>query len=115
MQHKVSATTPQRSLTGDEASRATGRLPWANYREGMFLFAAFLGGPMRDGRMGESHEVVFVVATDLKDAKAKAKAKWHGTGRGHIDALQQIEMVDGFEVSLVAGGEGDRIPLDSYN
>jgi hypothetical protein len=81
----------------------------------MFLFAAFLGGPMRDGRMGESHEVVFVVATDLKDAKAKAKAKWHGTGRGHIDALQQIEMVDGFEVSLVAGGEGDRIPLDSFN
>jgi Domain of Unknown Function (DUF1543) len=56
-----------------------------------------------------------VVAEDLKDAKAKAKAKWHGTGRGHVDALQQIDMVDGFEISLVAGGQGDRIPLDSYN
>jgi Domain of Unknown Function (DUF1543) len=81
----------------------------------MLLFAAFLGGPMTEGRMGESHEVVFVVAEDLKDAKAKAKAKWQGTGRGHVDALQQIDMVDGFEISLVAGGEGDRIPLDSYN
>jgi Domain of Unknown Function (DUF1543) len=81
----------------------------------MLLFAAFLGGPMAEGRMGESHEVVFVVAEDLKDAKAKAKAKWHGTGRGHVDALQQIDMVDGFEISLVAGGQGDRIPLDSYN
>jgi Domain of Unknown Function (DUF1543) len=81
----------------------------------MFLFAAFLGGPMAEGRMGEGHEVVFVVAKDLKEAKAQAKAKWHGSGRGHVDALQQIEMVDGFEIRLVAGGEGDRIPLDSYN
>jgi hypothetical protein len=86
-----------------------------NYRERMLLFAAFLGGPMTEGRMGESHEVVFVVAKDLKEAKAKAKAKWHGTGRGHVDALQQIDMVDGFEISLAAGGEGDHTPLDSYN
>jgi len=28
------------------------------------LYAAFLGGELADGRMGEDHEVVFVVAGD---------------------------------------------------
>ncbi len=70
----------------------------------MHLYAAFLGGPLADGRMGEGHEVVFVVAPDLAQAKIRADAKWSGTGRGHVDALQRIEMVDGYEVSLVAGG-----------
>jgi hypothetical protein len=32
-----------------------------------------------------------------------------------VDALQQIEMVDGFEVALTEGGEGDRVLLDDYN
>jgi hypothetical protein len=81
----------------------------------MHLYAAFLGGPMAEGRMGEGHEVVLVVAEDLRDAKSKAKAKWGGLGRGHVDALQQIDMVDGFEVNLSLTGEGDRITLDSYN
>ena len=46
----------------------------------MHLYAAFLGGPMSDGRMGEGHEVVMVVASDLDDAKSRAKAKWNGEG-----------------------------------
>jgi hypothetical protein len=65
--------------------------------------------------MGEGHEVVLVVAEDLADAKARAKAKWHGVGRGHVDAVQQIEMVDGWEVSLTHVGTGDRTTLDDYN
>jgi len=81
----------------------------------MHLYAAFLGGPMAEGRMGEGHEVVLVVAEDLRDAKSKAMAKWTGLGRGHVDALQQIDMVDGFEVKLSLTGEGDRTTLDSYN
>jgi hypothetical protein len=81
----------------------------------MHLYAAFLGGPMAEGRMGEGHEVVLVVAEDLRDAKSKAKAKWGGLGRGHVDALQQIDMVDGFEVNLSLTGEGDHTTLDSYN
>jgi hypothetical protein len=79
------------------------------------LYAAFLGGPLAEGRMGEGHEVVFVVAPDLAEAKARAKAKWSGGGRGHVDALQRIEMVDGFEVSLAEAGSGDRLTLDDYN
>jgi hypothetical protein len=81
----------------------------------MFLYVAFLGGPLADGRMGEGHEVVMVVAEDLKEAKALAKAKWSGVGRGHVDAVQQIEMIDGFEVTLARAGSGDRVVLDDFN
>jgi hypothetical protein len=70
---------------------------------------------MSEGRMGEGHEVVLVVAEDVKEAKTRAKAKWSGLGRGHVDALQRIEMVDGFEINLARRGEGDRTELDSYN
>ena len=79
----------------------------------MHLYAAFLGGPLAGDRMGEGHEVVLVVAEGLSDAKAKAK--WSGSGRGHVDALQRIDMVDGFEVALARTGEGDRIEVDNYN
>jgi hypothetical protein len=81
----------------------------------MHLFVAFLGGPLDGGRMGEGHEVVLVVAPDLKEAKVRARAKWSGEGRGHVDALQQIETVDGFEIDLTETGEGDRLTLDDYN
>ena len=81
----------------------------------MHLYAAFLGGPMSEGRMGEGHEVVMVVAEDATEAKTRAKAKWTGKGRGHVDAVQRIDMVDDFEVSLALRGAGDRTELDSYN
>jgi hypothetical protein len=81
----------------------------------MHLYAAFLGGPLADGRMGEGHEVVMVVAEDPKQAKSLAKAKWAGVGRGHVDAVQQIDMVDGFEITLAKAGTGDRLKLDDYN
>jgi len=38
------------------------------------LYAAFLGGELTDGRMGEDHEVVFVVADDVISARRAAKA-----------------------------------------
>ncbi len=81
----------------------------------MHLYVAFLGGPLADGRMGEGHEVVVVVAEDLKAAKTAAKAKWSGVGRGHVDALQRIDMVDGFAIALAEAGSGDRVVLDDYN
>jgi len=81
----------------------------------MHLYVAFLGGPMDGERMGEGHEVVLVVAEDLGQAKSMAKAKWSGAGRGHLDAVRQIDMVDGFEVSLAKVGTGDSMPLDDYN
>ena len=81
----------------------------------MHLFTAFLGGPLDNERMGEGHEVVMVVAEDAAQAKALARAKWSGAGRGHVDAVRQIDMVDGFEITLVKAGSGDRTRLDDYN
>ncbi len=81
----------------------------------MHLYAAYLGGPLSDGRMGEDHELVMVVADDLRQAKDLAKAKWSGAGRGHVDAVRQIDMVDGYEVSLAEVGTGDRMVLDDFN
>lgn len=81
------------------------------------LYAAFLGGPAADGRMGEDHEVVFVVAADGRAAKEAAKAKWHGAGRGHVDAVERIDAIDGYAVTLTPDGgpSPDRTALDSYN
>ena len=81
----------------------------------MHLYAAFLGGPMSEGRMGEGHEVVMVVAGDLAEAKSRARDKWTGLGRGHVDALQRIDRVDGYEISLNRGSDGDSTAIDSYN
>ena len=83
----------------------------------MHLFAAFLGGELTAGRMGEDHEVVFVVAEDGQAAKTAAKAKWGGAGRCHVDAVQRVDAVDGFSVRLDATGgpRTDVIELDDYN
>jgi len=81
----------------------------------MHLYAAFLGGPLDGERMGEGHEVVMVVADNAKAAKAQATAKWSGAGRGHVDAVQQIDRVDGLEIRLAKVGTGDRTMLDDYN
>ena len=42
------------------------------------LYAVYLGGDPAPGRLGEDHEMVFVVATDPRAAKQAARAKWTG-------------------------------------
>jgi len=64
------------------------------------LFAVYLGGDLALGRMGEDHEVVHVAAPDTTDARRLAKAKWQGAGRPHVDAVLEIDVVDGFAVCL---------------
>jgi hypothetical protein len=83
----------------------------------MDLYAAFLGGPIAEGRMGEDHEIVFVVASSPEEAKASSKAKWSGVGRCHVDAVQRVDIVDGHRVSLtrVAPESPDRTKIRSYN
>jgi hypothetical protein len=79
------------------------------------LYAAFLGGELTDGRMGEDHEVVFVVADDVIAARRAAKAKWGGDGRAHVDALTRLDMIDGFTIALERGGSGDRTETEGYD
>jgi hypothetical protein len=79
------------------------------------LYAAFLGGELAPGRMGEDHEVVFVVADDEVSARRAAKKKWGGDGRPHVDALTRIDKVDGFAVGLDQDGGGDTMVTVGYN
>lgn len=83
----------------------------------MDLYVVYLGGPLAPGRIGEDHEVVLVVAEDEKDARAKAKAKWSGDSRVHIDAVSRIGVVDGHRVTVTATGEPDDVRTDDtyYN
>ncbi len=86
----------------------------------MDLYAAYLGGPLVDGRMGEGHEVVLVVAADRADAATRAVAKWQGAPPGHLDALERIVRVDGYDVTLTptAGGGGaaaDHLEMETFN
>jgi len=83
----------------------------------MHLYAALLGGPVAAGRMGEDHEIVFIVASTPEEAKSRARAKWTGAGRGHVDAVQRIDAVDGHRIHVAPDGDmpGDHVELLSYN
>lgn len=83
----------------------------------MHLFVAYLGGELGLGRMGEDHEVVFVVAEDMPSARRAARAKWGGDGSAHVDALTRLDRIDGYAIGLEreGDGEGDVIETEGYN
>ena len=83
----------------------------------MDLFVVYLGGPLAPGRIGEDHEVVLVVAEDEAAARAKAKKKWRGDSRTHIDAVSRVVVVDGHRVTLSPTDEPDDVRTDDthYN
>ena len=76
------------------------------------LFAVYLGGDAAPGRLSEDHEVVMVVAPDIRSARRAARAKWGGLTRPHVDAVRTVEVVDGYRVSLDWTGEDDTIDVD---
>ena len=78
----------------------------------MHLYAVYLGGDLAPGRMGEDHEVVFVVGSDLADVRKRAKRKWTGAGRAHVDAVVRLDQIDGHTVTVEPGGEGDVVQLE---
>ena len=79
----------------------------------MHLYAVYLGGDLAPGRMGEDHEVVFVVGDDTNDVRRRARAKWSGAGRAHVDAVRRLDTIDGFAITLDEVGGGDRTELDT--
>jgi hypothetical protein len=79
------------------------------------LYAAFLGGELAEGRMGEDHEVVFVVAEDTTAARKAAQRKWGGDGRAHVDAVTRLDRIDGYAISLAPAGSGDATHMEGYN
>jgi Domain of Unknown Function (DUF1543) len=79
------------------------------------LYAVLLGGSGGPGRLSEDHETVFVVAEDLAGAKRQAKAKWQGHGRGHVDAITLVDVVDGHKVRLEESDSEAAVDFLSYN
>lgn len=47
----------------------------------------------------EVHDLRFVVARDVVEAKELAMREWPG-GSAHVDAIQEISEVNGFAISL---------------
>ena len=80
--------------------------------DGPQLFAVYLGGDPAPGRLTEDHEVVLVVADDLAEARRRARAKWGGTSRPHVDAVRAVEVVDGFAITLNPTSRGDSVEVD---
>jgi hypothetical protein len=77
------------------------------------LYAVYLGGDPAPGRMGEDHEVVFVVTDDPRSARRKARAKWTGADpKPHVDMVQELDAVDGYEVTLAHTGKAGALPID---
>lgn len=77
------------------------------------LYAVYLGGDPEPGRMGEDHEIVFVVAPDTVSARRAARAKWTGADpKPHVDMVQELDAVDGYEVALAYTGRAGSAPLD---
>jgi hypothetical protein len=78
------------------------------------LYAVYLGGDLTPGRMGEDHEVVFVVGADMKDVRRRARAKWQGDGKAHVDAVLRIDQIDGHRIAVEPedGAHGDVLDLD---
>jgi len=76
------------------------------------LYAVYLGGDPAPGRLSEDHEAVLVVAGDRAEARRRARAKWGGTTRPHVDAVMAVDVVDGFAVRLEPTDRGDSVDVD---
>jgi hypothetical protein len=78
----------------------------------MDLYVVYLGGDLAPGRLGEDHEVVLVAAESVPDARRKAKRKWRGAAKAHVDAVARVGVVDGHRVTLAPTGEPDDVAVD---
>ncbi len=77
------------------------------------LYAVYLGGDPAPGRLGEDHEMVFVVADDVRSARRAGRAKWSGADpKPHVDMVQELDAVDGYEVSLTYTGKASARAAD---
>ncbi len=76
------------------------------------LYAVYLGGDPAPGRLSEDHEVVLVVAGDLPEARRRARAKWAGTTRPHVDAVRVVDVVDGYAITLDPTSRSESVDVD---
>jgi hypothetical protein len=82
------------------------------HAEGQQLYAVYLGGDPAPGRLSEDHETVIVVAPDVAQARQRARAKWGGTTRPHVDGLKLVDVVDGFAITLTPTDRNESADVD---
>ncbi len=64
----------------------------------------------------ESHTNYFVVASDVKEAKAKAKViPEYKSKKMHIDGIKEIDVVDGYKISLHEHGDSIEDKDNNYS
>jgi len=62
--------------------------------------------------LSEDHEVVLVVAGDLAEARRRARAKWAGTTRPHVDGVRLVDAVDGYAITLDPTSRSESVAVD---
>ena len=80
--------------------------------DGPQLYAVYLGGDPAPGRLSEDHETVIVVARDVAHARQRARLKWGGTTRPHVDGVKLVDVVDGFAITLVPTDRLESVEVD---
>ena len=71
------------------------------------LYAVLLGGKIREENLMEDHQLVFVIASDEKEARRLAKLKWPEAESIHVDGTQHIKQVDGYRINLEKSNNPD--------
>jgi predicted ATP-grasp superfamily ATP-dependent carboligase len=64
------------------------------------LYAILLGGKIRRDNLMEDHQLVFVVASEEKEARRIAKQKWPEAESIHVDGTQCLKQIDGYTIEL---------------
>ena len=82
----------------------------------LFLIHAGFYDDNVSGGFYESHTNYFVVATDVKQAKQKAKAiSEYKDKKMHIDGIKEIDVVDGYRISLHENIDGSTLDNSDYS
>ena len=86
------------------------------YSRPMDPYAAYLCGPLADGRTVGRHEVVLVVAADQTRAVFKAQVKWRGALSEPLEALNCIDVVDVCTITPTGRPErDDDVEMETVN
>ena len=70
------------------------------------LYAVLLGGKIRENHLMEDHHLVFVVAKSEDEARKLSKKKWNADDI-HVDGIQKLNVVDGYQINLVKTDKQD--------
>lgn len=76
------------------------------------LFIVYLGGTLGKDRIGEDHEVVIVVAESQMGAMSKARSKWKGIGKAHVDRVVQVDQIDNYQIQLAPNLAPDLLTIE---